>query len=111
MSEKVSPILKILTEMRDELRQSNSRLGVAGQRLQVARDRLEIVGRRLEVVGDGEKEIARHLFESEMRMTTELVATRGVLEQVRDTLVQSLQHRDRIDDHERRISTLERKAL
>lgn len=104
MSEKVSPILKILTEMRDELRQSNRRLDVVEKRLEVVEDRLE-------VVEDGQKEIARRLVESEMRLATELVATRGVLEQVRDTLVQSLQHRDRIDDHERRISTLERKAL
>lgn len=34
MPEKVSPTLKILTEMRDELKRSNSRLGVVEKRLE-----------------------------------------------------------------------------
>lgn len=98
----MSPILQILTEMRDELRQSNQRLGVVEKRLEVVEDRLE-------AVEDGQKEIARRLVESEMRLATELVATRGVREQVRDTPLELLRHRDRIDDHEKRITALERR--
>jgi predicted nucleic acid-binding Zn-ribbon protein len=99
-----SPILKILIEMRDELRRSNSRL-------EVVEGRLENVDTRLEHVEDGQDALAKRLVESEMRLATELVATRGVLEQVRDTLMDSLRQRDRVDEHERRIADLEHRSV
>jgi len=65
--------------LRDEVHETNDRLG------------------RLE----------RRQTEAEVRLSTELVAVTGAVREVRDLLREDHGLRDRVDDHERRIAAVE----
>jgi hypothetical protein len=47
---------------------------------------------------------------TEVRLATELVAVAGAVREVRDLLREDRGLRDRVDDHERRLSAVERGA-
>jgi chromosome segregation ATPase len=89
MAEKVSPTLRVLREIRDEIKGTNHRL-----------DRLEEQGGTLE----------RRQSESEVRLATELVTVARAVTEVRDLLRERLDASDRVENHERRITALERRA-
>ncbi|MBI4951665.1 MAG: hypothetical protein HY908_06500 [Myxococcales bacterium] len=74
--------LEILKQIRDELKQSNERL-----------DRLE-----------------RRQTETEVRLATELVAVATAVRDLRDVLLEDRKLRETMNDHERRITVLERRA-
>lgn len=80
MADETSLTVKILTQIRDEIRATNERLE-AVERRQVA---------------------------SETRLATELVAVASAVGSVRDLLAARLDDRERLDDHERRLRALER---
>jgi hypothetical protein len=73
---------KVLIQIRDELRKTNERL-----------DRLE-----------------RRQTEDAVRVATELVAVAHAVGEVRDLLKERRAEREKIDDHERRISALEKRS-
>jgi len=74
--------IQILTDIRDEGRKTNDRL-----------ERLE-----------------RRQTETEVRLSTELVGVAGAVREVRDLLREDRALRNRVDDHERRLSAVERRT-
>lgn len=67
------------------------------------RDTLKDHDTKLEALGNRQ-------VETEVRLATELVQVARVLGEVRDLLRDRLDQRDRVDDIERRVSALERRA-
>jgi hypothetical protein len=84
---------QILIEIRDEIRQTNSRLDQTNSRLDQTNSRLE----RLE----------RRQVDTEVRLGTELATLTGVMRELRDFLRDDLSLRAVVTDHEHRLATLE----
>lgn len=76
---KPSATLQVLREIRDELKQTNVRLGA----------------------------VERRQTETETRLVSELVAVAKLVSEVRDVLRDRLDVRDRVEEHEKRIAALE----
>jgi hypothetical protein len=85
-AKKVSPMLKVLMEIRDELRSTSTRID----------GRIDALGQEMR--------------EANLRVTSELVAVSGAVVSVRDLLRERLDDRDRLDEIERRVLRLEQKA-
>jgi hypothetical protein len=92
-AKKVSPMLKVLVEIRDELRSTGKRLD----------GRIDGLG----VQVDG---LAQEMRESNVRVASELVAVSGAVLSVRDLLLERLDDRERLDAVERRVLVLEQKV-
>src|SRR5438105_74754 len=90
---------KVLVEIRDEIRVTRSELkakiSATNQRLDQTNERLERVERRQ--------------VESEMRITTELVAVRGATQDVHALLRDRFDLRDRVDKCERDIGEIKQR--
>ncbi len=84
---------EVLKGLRDELRGTNTRLDTTNARLATTNMRLERVERRQ--------------ADTEVRLATELVAVVGAVHEVRDLLREDQQLRDRVADHERRLTAVE----
>jgi hypothetical protein len=54
--------------------------------------------------------LERRQTEAEMRLTTELIALAAAVRELRDVFVADRELRKRVDDHEGRISQLERRV-
>jgi|HubBroStandDraft_4_1064222.scaffolds.fasta_scaffold343647_2 chromosome segregation ATPase len=78
--------LEVLKGIRDELRGTNARLDTTNMRLE---------------------RVERRQAETEVRLATELVALVGAVHEVRDLLREDQQLRDRVADHERRLTAVE----
>ena len=89
MPRKESATLKVLRENRDELKGTNVRL-----------DRVE----------SGVAAVENRQTETEVRLATELVAVARAVGEVRDLLRDGLAIRAQVDDHERRLSALEKRG-
>ena len=85
--------IEILKGIREETHKTNERLDELRTDLV---DRIERVERRQ--------------TETEMRLASELVAVGGAVREVRDLLREDRVLRDRVDDHERRLSAVERRT-
>jgi hypothetical protein len=85
--------IEILKGIREEAHRTNERL-----------DEL-----RTDVV-DRIERVERRQTETEVRLATELVAVGGAVREVRDLLREDRALRDRVDDHERRLSAVERRT-
>ncbi len=96
MPARVSPTLRVLLEIRDELRTHRAILEHHGELL-------EHHGQRL----DG---LERAHREGEVRVATELIAVAKAVTDVKELLRSRLDDRDRIDEIDRRVSILERRA-
>jgi predicted RNase H-like nuclease (RuvC/YqgF family) len=99
-TKKVDATLKVLGEIRDELRGTN-------QRLDGTNDRLDANVQRLDARID---DLRREVHEGNVRISTELVAVAKSVDDVKTLLLERVQNRDRIDDHERRLERLEKKV-
>jgi len=86
--------VRILEQIRDEIRVTNERLAGTNTRVDGVVQRMDRMEKRQ--------------IESEMRLSTELTAVVGAVNGVRDLLRERLDDRDRLDDHERRLRMLER---
>ena len=80
---------RVLIEIRDEVRRTNGRLEQTNERLAALEHRQS---------------------ETEIRLATELVAVTHAVNGVCDLLRANLQLHPRLDDHEQRLATLERKV-
>ena len=89
MPRKESASLKVLREIRDELKGTNVRL-----------DRVE----------SGVAAVENRQTETEVRLATEIVAVARAVGEVRDLLRDGLAIRAQVDDHERRLSALEKRG-
>ena len=95
MAGKPSPTLKVLMEIRDELKEHR---GILREHGEILRDH-----------GEHLESLEKRQVESEIRLATELVGVARAVTEVRDLLRDRLDDRDRIDDLEQRVSTLERR--
>jgi hypothetical protein len=88
---------EILIDIRDEIRATrtdlSSRIDQTNQRLDQTNQRLDRLGRRQ--------------VDAEIRLSTEVVALTGAVKDLRDTLLEDRDLRDKVVDHEQRIRTLE----
>lgn len=84
---------RILIEIRDEARRTNERLDQTNERLDQTVERLD----RLE----------QRQTEGEIRISTAITDVVGAIHEVRDAVIVDRKLAQRLDDHERRITTLE----
>lgn len=122
--------LRVLEQIRDEVRGTNARLESVDHRLQATNDRLESLESRVEesnrhlesldrrverveghtvALGDRLDAYGRRQTESEPRLSTEVLALADVTRQVRDLLSQRLDDHDSVVDHERRLAEIEKR--
>lgn len=90
--------VKILSEIRDELRGTRKEL-VA--RIDHTNATLEETNRKVDL-------LARRQTETEVRLATEIVALAGAVDRTNQLLRERLDDRDRLDDIDRRVTALER---
>ena len=91
--------VELLKQIRDESRKTNERI-----------ESLEsTLGKRIESVEFGLERIECRQTESEVRIATELVAVAHAVDKVRDLLAARNEIGDKVVDHEKRISDLERR--
>jgi hypothetical protein len=98
MPAKVSATLKVLHEIRDEIR---------GVKAEVADVRREVADVR-RVSDERFDWIVRRTADVEIRIASELSTVGSALVEVKDLLRDRLDVRDKVEDHERRIALLER---
>jgi len=101
--------IEILKGIRDEVR------GVRGELrdgLQSVRGELRdgLQGVREEVQGVSKRidRLERRQTEADVRVATELVAVAGAVREMRDAFLEDRSLRVRVDDHERRLSAIEK---
>ena len=96
--------IEILKNIRDELHD-----GLAGVRGEVAGVRGEL---RQGLAGVTERmdRIERRQTEADLRVATELVAVAGAVREMRDAYREERALNHRVDDHERRLSEVERRV-
>lgn len=83
--------VKILSEIRDEIRGTRADLNA----------RIEETNQKVDL-------LARRQTETEVRLATEIVALAGAVDRTNKLLRERLDDRDRIDDIDRRVTALER---
>jgi len=88
---------QILIEIRDEIR--TTRTDLSG-RIDQTNARLDRLDTRLD-------RVERRQVDTEIRLSTEVVALTGVVRDLCDTLLEDRQLRQTVNDHELRLRTLE----
>ncbi len=113
--------IEILRDIRDEIRGTNARIDATNARLDgtnarldATNDHLDALGGRVDVLGgkvdvtNGRIErLERRQTDMEIRLSTEIVAVVGAVNEVRDLLREDRHLRARVDDHERRLAAVE----
>jgi chromosome segregation ATPase len=98
--------IEILTSIRDEIHATREELRgeihQLGGRIDETNARLDLTNHRL-------GSLERRQVESEVRISTELVALAGAVREVTEVLKEERGSRVRVDDHERRITALEKR--
>jgi hypothetical protein len=89
--------IEILKSIRDELHE-----GLAGVRHDLLEGLAGVTGRM--------DRVERRQTEAELRVATELVAISGVVREMRDAYREERALSHRVDDHERRLSEMERRV-
>jgi chromosome segregation ATPase len=96
--------IEILKGIRDEVRTTNTRIealrGDTNARFDETNQRLSEANQRLD-------RLERRHTETDVRLSTELVAVVGAVREVRDLLREDRILQGRVDDHERRIAAIE----
>ena len=96
MNGKVSPTIRVLQEIRGELRSTV--------------DRIDGTNTRLERLEEKFGSLERRQVEGEIRISTELVSVGKTLIEMRDLLRDRLDDHHRVDELERRVDSLERRV-
>jgi len=99
--------IEILKGIREETHKTSERVNETNQRLDETNQRLDNL--RTDLV-DRIERVERRQTESEVRLASELVAVGGAVREVRDLLREDRALRTRVDDHERRLSAVERRT-
>jgi hypothetical protein len=101
-------ILKnIRAELREGLQGVNHRLDGLSHHVHGIDHRLDGIDHRLDGIDHRLNGVERRQVESEVRISTELVALAGVVREVRDAIRDDRVLRARVEDHEVRITALE----
>ena len=103
MPRRESATLKVLREIRDELKGTNVRLDGTNVRLDRVESRVAAVESRVAALENRQTE-------TEVRLATEIVAVARAVGEVRDLLRDGLAMRAQVDDHERRLFALEKRG-
>jgi len=104
--------IEILKGIREDTRKTSDGVRKTNERLDALRTELHVgLGDlRTELhtgLGDLRTELVARQTETEVRLATEIVGVAGAVREVRDLLREDRKLRDRVDDHERRISAME----
>lgn len=109
--------LNVLLEIRDSIRETNSRVDQTNARLDQTNIRLDQTNIRLEAVEHGVEAVehgvegvTKRLVESEIRLGTAIAALGGTLEDVKTLLKDRLDLRDRVERCEVDIGVLKHHA-
>jgi hypothetical protein len=99
--------VEILKQIRDEICATNTRLDATNTRLDATNTRLDETRVELSTrLG----RLEQRQTEMEVRLATELVATVGAINNLRDAVLQGLAEGRQVIDHERRITALEKRV-
>lgn len=93
----------------ERLDQTNERLDQTNERLEQMSGRLDQGNERLDQTVERLGALERHQTHTEVRLASEIVAVAKAVNEVRDLLREHAVLAPRVDDHERRLSTIERK--
>jgi hypothetical protein len=96
--------IEILKDIREAARETNARLDDTNARLEGLR---EDMNARLEGTNTRLDRVERRQTETEVRLSTELVAVVGAVHEVRDLLAEDRALRTQVSDHERRLTAVE----
>jgi hypothetical protein len=96
--------VEILKQIRDEARKTNERLDKTNERLDKTNERLDHVETSL---GARLDRMERRQTESDLRLSSELVAVVQAVDKVRDLLADRLDLSKKVDDHEKRLAVIE----
>jgi chromosome segregation ATPase len=95
--------VKILSEIRDEVRKTNERLDVLSTRVDRTNDRIDATNERLD-------ELNRRVVESEIRTSTAITELAGTVRDMTAFLRQQAELRPRVERCELAIADLQRKV-
>ena len=98
--------VKILGQIRDELKATRSGLS---SRLDQTNERLDQTNERLDQSNERLERLERRQFETEVRLSTELVAVTTAIGDLSKVLVEDRKLRSQVANHEARLNALEKK--
>ena len=99
-------VIAVLKEIRDEARQTNSKLDQVNVRLDSIDGRLDFMDRRMT---KGFERLSKQFGEVETRLVPQMVSAAGLMREVCDFLEVKLDDHAMVIDHEYRIKALERR--
>jgi hypothetical protein len=103
--------VRVLVEIRDEIRETNRRIDETNRRVDETNNGVDRLENRIETgLHDVRDELGRRIVESEMRTSTAIHDMHGTLRDIRDALVDRLDLRDRVARCEREIDALKHKV-
>jgi archaellum component FlaC len=100
VADKESPTVRVLRQILEAQKATNRRLDTTVERLGTTVERLDTTVERLGA-------LERRQSETEIRLVTEIVAVAKAVGEVKTLLAERLDLKDRVEDHEHRLSTLE----
>jgi chromosome segregation ATPase len=100
--------VKILREIRDEIRKTNARLDGTNGRLDSTNDRVEAMGKRLDNrITETTARLDDRITQLDLRLGSELVAVNASLREVVGLLRERRDEWHRLDRHEERLADLD----
>ncbi len=93
---------QILLQIRDEIRSTNKQLGGLNDRVDTLNEQVDTLNERVD-------RLESRQAEDSIRLGTELLAVARAVVEVRDLLREQRLERERLDNHERRLTAIERK--
>lgn len=99
--------VEILKEIRDTGKAANEQIAATNRRIDRLTDEVRESGK---ATNERIDRLERRQVETEVRLSTELVAVTAAVYQVRDAILEDRALRTRVSDLESRVTTLERKA-
>ena len=99
--------MEVLKEIRDGVKGTNVRLETVESRLQFVEKRLTNGFKEL---SEKIETVAARQTEAEIRVATELVSVGSLLGEARAAIIQKLDNHKTVLDHEKRISSLEKRG-
>lgn len=103
MTKPIDHTVELLEQIRDAVMRTNERIDQTNERIGQTNERLEQTIDRLD-------RVERRQTEMEIRLATEITAVVGAVHSLRDAILEDRHLRRVVDDHEHRLTTLERRT-
>jgi predicted phage gp36 major capsid-like protein len=100
--------VEILKDIRDGVRQTNQKLEETKREL---RDEIRATNERLDTTNERLDRLERTQIDTELRVSTEITAVVGAINQLRDGLFEDRKLPSAVRDHEARIRKLEKRRV